>query len=180
MKHKQSPQNSTRVFVLPLALPLFSFPFSEAVAFKSFFLLVSWKWCHLVPICPKSQWAQISLWFPFQFVLCFIFNITWNASGCCWSKQIALLSNCYHSQKNTRPEVEFVQNFTLPDFQAKNFTPSISPNFNSFSGKKTQKMSENGEIYTASKNFTLVPAVTGGKNLTSERHLNSNWQGQHC
>ena len=104
MKHKQSPQNSTRVFVLPLALPLFSFPFSEALAFKSFFLLVSWKWCHLVPICPKSQWAQISLWFPFQFVLCFIFNITWNASGCCWSKQIALLSNCYHSQKNTRRE----------------------------------------------------------------------------
>ena len=102
MKHKQSPQNSTQVFVLPLALPLFSFPFSEALAFKSFFLLVSWKWCHLVPICPKSQWAQISLWFPFQFVLCFIFNITWNASGCCWSKQIALLSNCYHSQKNTR------------------------------------------------------------------------------
>ena len=33
----------------------------------------------------------------------------------------------------------FVQNFTPPDFQAKNFTPSISPNFNSFSKKKTQK-----------------------------------------
>ena len=26
-----------------------------------------------------------------------------------------------------------------PDFQAKNFTPSISPNFNSFSGKKHKK-----------------------------------------
>ena len=35
--------------------------------------------------------------------------------------------------------MEFVQKFTPPDFQAKNFTPSISPNFNSFSGKKTQK-----------------------------------------
>ena len=34
---------------------------------------------------------------------------------------------------------EFVQNFTSPDFQAKNFTPSISPNFNSFSGKKHKK-----------------------------------------
>ena len=41
------------------------------------------------------------------------------------------------------------KNFTLPDFQAKNFTPSISPNFNSLSYKQTQKMSENGEIYTA-------------------------------
>ena len=29
--------------------------------------------------------------------------------------------------------MEFVQNFTPPDFHAKNFTPPISPNFNSFS-----------------------------------------------
>ena len=35
--------------------------------------------------------------------------------------------------------MEFVKKFTPADFQAKNFTPSISPNFNSFSGKKTQK-----------------------------------------
>ena len=35
--------------------------------------------------------------------------------------------------------MEFVQKFTPPDFQAKNFTPSISPNFNSFSGKKHKK-----------------------------------------
>ena len=35
--------------------------------------------------------------------------------------------------------MEFVQNFTPPDFQAKNFTPSISPNFNSFSKKKHKK-----------------------------------------
>ena len=40
--------------------------------------------------------------------------------------------------------MRFVQNFTPPDFQAKNFTPSISPNFNSFSDENT-KMSENGE-----------------------------------
>ena len=33
-------------------------------------------------------------------------------------------------------DMEFVQNFTPPDFQAKNFTPSISPNCNSFSKKK--------------------------------------------
>ena len=29
--------------------------------------------------------------------------------------------------------------FTPPDFQAKNFTPSISPNFKSFSKKKHNK-----------------------------------------
>ena len=64
----------------------------------------------------------------------------------------------------------FVQNFTPPDFQAKTFTPSISPqfhlNFNSFS-EKTQKMSENGKIKTTGKNFTLLPAGTAGTNLTS-------------
>ena len=63
--------------------------------------------------------------------------------------------------------MEFVQNFTPPDFQAKNFTPSVSPNLNSFSYEKTQKMSENGEIYTAGKNFTLPPAVTAWTNSTS-------------
>ena len=36
-------------------------------------------------------------------------------------------------------DMEFVQKFTPPEFLAKNFTPSISPNFNSFSKKKTQK-----------------------------------------
>ena len=65
------------------------------------------------------------------------------------------------------PDMEFVPNFTPPDFQAKNFTPSISPNFNSFSMKKHKKMSENGDIYTAGKNFTLVPAVTAVTDLTS-------------
>ena len=63
--------------------------------------------------------------------------------------------------------MEFVQNFTPLDFLAKNFTPSISPNFNSFSKEKTQKMSENGEIYTAGKNFTLPPAVTALTNSNS-------------
>ena len=37
-------------------------------------------------------------------------------------------------------DMEFVQNFTPPDFQAKNFTQSISPNFNSFSKKQAQKL----------------------------------------
>ena len=63
--------------------------------------------------------------------------------------------------------MEFVQNFTPPDFQAKNFTPSITPNFNSFSKKKHKKNSENGEIYTTGKNFTLPLAVTALTNSTS-------------
>ena len=36
-------------------------------------------------------------------------------------------------------DMKFVKNFTPSDFQAKNFTPSISPNFNSFSDKNTKK-----------------------------------------
>ena len=36
-------------------------------------------------------------------------------------------------------DMEFVQKFTQPDFQAKHFTPSISPNFYSFIGKKHNK-----------------------------------------
>ena len=67
--------------------------------------------------------------------------------------------------------MEFVQKFTPLDFQVKNFTPSILPNFNSFSKKKTQKMSENGEIYTAGKNFTLPPALTAWTNSTSAQFM---------
>ena len=69
--------------------------------------------------------------------------------------------------------MEFVKNFTPPDFQAENFTPSISPNFNSFSEKKNTKMSENGEIYTAGKNFTLPPALTAWTNSTSAPPLSA-------
>ena len=65
-------------------------------------------------------------------------------------------------------DMRFVQNFTPPDFQAKTFTPSISSNFNSFCEKKTQKMSENEEIYTAGENFPLPPVMTAVTNLTSE------------
>ena len=57
--------------------------------------------------------------------------------------------------------MKFVQNFTPPDFQVKNFTPPISPNFNSFSKKKHKKISENGEIYTAGNKF-YTPAGTDG------------------
>ena len=40
---------------------------------------------------------------------------------------------------NNTTDMEFVKNFTLSDFQAKNFTLSISPNLNSFSKKKHKK-----------------------------------------
>ena len=47
--------------------------------------------------------------------------------------------NCKIGREEHPSDMEFVQKFTPPDFQAKNFTPSISPNFNSFSGKKHKK-----------------------------------------
>ena len=37
------------------------------------------------------------------------------------------------------PDMEFAQKFTPPDFRAKYFMPSISPNFNSFSKKEHKK-----------------------------------------
>ena len=71
--------------------------------------------------------------------------------------------------------MEFVKNFTPTDFPAKNFTPSISPNFNSLSKKKHKKMSENGKnlqrwqkFYTAAGSdgmdkFHLWGWVGGGR-----------------
>ena len=67
--------------------------------------------------------------------------------------------------------MRFVKNFTPPDFQAKNFTPLISQNFNSFGDKK--KNSKNGEIYTAGENFTLPPAVTTVTSLTPDRRMHN-------
>ena len=68
--------------------------------------------------------------------------------------------------------MRFVKKFTPPDFEAKNFTPLFSPNFNSLGDKKnTKKLSENGDIYTAGKNFTLPPAVTAVTNFTSGLQL---------
>ena len=40
---------------------------------------------------------------------------------------------------DTVTDMEFVKNFTPPDFKAENFTPSIASNFNSFSKKKHKK-----------------------------------------
>ena len=60
----------------------------------------------------------------------------------------------------------------------KNFTSIFSPNFNSFGDKNTQKMSENGNIYTACKKFTLSPAVTAVTNLTSGKRRKSFGEGK--
>ena len=63
-------------------------------------------------------------------------------------------------------DMRFVKKITPPDFQAYNFTPLFSPNFNSFGDETTKKVSENGEIYTAGKNFTLPPALMTWTNST--------------
>ena len=63
--------------------------------------------------------------------------------------------------------MKFVKKITPPVFQAKNFTPSISPNFNSFSKKKHKKSSENWEIYTAGKKFYTAAGTDG----TDKFHL---------
>ena len=64
--------------------------------------------------------------------------------------------------------MEFVQNFTPPDFQVKNCTPSISPNFNSFSKSKRKKIVKMEKFTPLATNFTLLPGLTGWTNSTSE------------
>ena len=56
---------------------------------------------------------------------------------CSQDVEIVIITNSQRSVP--RSDMEFVKNFTPPDFQAKNFTPSILPNFNSFSKKKHKK-----------------------------------------
>ena len=65
------------------------------------------------------------------------------------------------------PDMEFVQNFTPPDFQVKNFTPPISPNFNSFSKKKHKKLVKMEKFTPLATDFTLPPGLTGWTNSTS-------------
>ena len=82
------------------------------------------------------------------------------------------LTNHKSSNKcRTWPDMEFVQNFTPPDFQAKNFTPPISPNFNSFSKKKHKKLVKMEKFTPLATNFTLPPGLMGWTNSTSVRVL---------
>ena len=64
-------------------------------------------------------------------------------------------------------DMEFVKNFTPLDFQEKILHRQFHLILTALV-RKTQKMSKNGEIYTAGKNFTLPPALT---NSTSESNL---------
>ena len=63
-------------------------------------------------------------------------------------------------------DTEFVQKFTPPDFKVKILHCQFHLISTVLVGK-TQKLSKNGEIYTAGKNFTLPPAVTAWTNSTS-------------
>ena len=52
--------------------------------------------------------------------------------------------------------MEFVQKFTPPDFQAKNFTPSISPDINSFSEKKRKNEWKWKNLHRRQKFYTAA------------------------
>ena len=78
-------------------------------------------------------------------------------------KLLADLGGAHH----LHPDMEFVQNFTPPDFRLKILHRQFHLISTVLVLEKTQKMSENGEIYTAGKNFTLPPALTAWTNSTS-------------
>ena len=61
--------------------------------------------------------------------------------------------------------MRFVNNFTPPDFQDKDFTPLISLNFNSFRDKSAKNVF--GEIYTTS---TII-YTAGGNDGSDKSHL---------
>ena len=50
----------------------------------------------------------------------------------------SLIFTFEHIHLRLKTDMKFVKNFTPPDFQAKDFTPLISLNFNSFSDKNTK------------------------------------------
>ena len=56
-------------------------------------------------------------------------------------------------------------------FQTWNLSKILHRRIFSFSKKKHKKMSENGEIYSAGKNFTLPPALTALTNSTSVQEV---------
>ena len=60
--------------------------------------------------------------------------------------------------------MEFVKKFTPADFQAKNFTPSISPNFNSFRDKNTKKR-------VKMEKFTPLAKILHGTDGMDKFHL---------
>ena len=57
--------------------------------------------------------------------------------------------------------MRFALNFTPQEFQAKTFTPPISPNFNSFSKKKHKKWVKMEKFTPLEKNFYTVAGSDG-------------------
>ena len=67
----------------------------------------------------------------------------------------------------SQPDMRFVKHLTPPDFQAKDFTPLISLDFNSFSDKKTQTTSIFGKnLHHWQKFYTA-----GGSDSSDKSHL---------
>ena len=72
-------------------------------------------------------------------IIVYEFTMTWLVSTI--RKRIKIMEMMIKEvMKMKLTDMEFVKNSTPPDFQAKNFTPSISPNYNSFSEKKKNKI----------------------------------------
>ena len=67
--------------------------------------------------------------------------------------------------------MRLVKKFTPPDFRQKILHPYFHRISTVWVKKTPKKMSENGDIYTPSKNFTLPPAVTAVTNLTSAYNI---------
>ena len=63
--------------------------------------------------------------------------------------------------------MRFVKNFAPPDFQAKDFTPFLSLNFNSFSHKNAKNEFFFWEIYTTGKKLYTA----GGSDGSDKSHL---------
>ena len=71
----------------------------------------------------------------------------------------------------TESRHDICQKIYTAGFSGQKFTPLISPYFNSLGDKNTQKMSGNGEIYTAGKkNYTAA-----GSDGSDKSHLC--WRG---
>ena len=66
-------------------------------------------------------------------------NGKWINGTSYFSKAWLLFLSSRFPLSNASADMIFVKNFTPPDFQAKTFTPSISPNFNNFSHNNTKK-----------------------------------------
>ena len=95
-------------------------------------------------ICSRKKFSRAALetsWEPKhrqeRLLYLFVWRRGWDRMGWGGVELWLSLGDILGRDRQTyNTDMEFVKNFTPPDFQAKNCTPSISPNFNSFSEKK--------------------------------------------